>query len=77
MELGQVGAENLVFECGEDAVARVLVQRHAALASVAGNHHPRAHDAVRAAVHEWCDDVGQALGRVLPVAMKHHDDVQA
>ena len=62
----------------QNAVARVLVERHAAFerAAVVG-HHARPEHRVRLARHQSVIHVRQDFGGVLPVAVQQHDDVEA
>ena len=75
--LAEPGARHRVLEGRQDAVADVLVQRHAALEGPAADHHPRAEHRVGAAVEDRGDDVLDDLGGVLPVAVEQDHDVEA
>ncbi len=76
MELGEIGTQRGVLEPGQDPVADVLVERHAALAGRALDHHPGAEDGVALAGQDRGAHVGQRLGRVLAVPVEHDDDVE-
>ena len=65
-----------VLRRGEDAVADVLVQRHAPAPGRARVEHPRSEDGVALAVLEGGDDLVEDLGRVLAVAVQQDDDVE-
>ena len=66
-----------VLERGQDAVADVLVPRHATAQSRTAFEHAGAEDRVGHARAKWLDDVLDALRGILPVAVEQHHDVEA
>ena len=77
MKLGEVAAECSVLDRGQHLVADPLVQRHAAAQRVATVDHPRRDERAGLALTECIHDLGQILGRVLPVAVQEDDIVVA
>ena len=77
MELREVGAQCCVLEAREDAIADVLVERHAALPGGALDHDAGAEYRVGLAGEQWSEHLRQRLGRVLAVAVEHHHDVES
>jgi len=77
VELREARAEARVLEPGEDAVAHVLVARHAAAQGLTGAQHPRPEHGVALVALEGADQVGEALGRILPVTVEQDHDVEA
>ena len=77
VELGERGAEDEILVGGESFITDPLVERHAALAGVAGGQHARAEDDVGGAVGERRKEIGQHLGGVLSVAVEEGDVVEA
>ena len=77
VELREVGAQCCVLEAGEDAVADVLVERHAALPSGALDHDTGAEDRVGLAGEQWSEHLRQRFRRVLAVTVEHHHDVES
>ncbi len=74
--LGQIGPGHGVLPLGENPVADELVERHAAAAGPALVEHARAEHHVGLAGLDRPDDVGEHLGRVLPVAVEQDHDVE-
>ena len=77
VELGQLGAQGGILEAGQDPVAHVLVERHPAPACRSLDHDPGAEDGVRLPGQQRGHDLGERLGRILPVAVEHDHDVEA
>ena len=77
MELAQRAAEDAVLEPGEDPVADELVEGHPAPQGRTRRQHARAEHGVGLALEERLDEVGQALRRVLPVAVDERHEVEA
>ncbi len=77
VELAERGAQHPVLEPGQDAVADELVERHAAAARAALFEHPRAEDGVGSPLAQRTHEIGQALGRVLAVAVHQRHEVEA
>ena len=77
MEFGEVGAEEAVLDSGEDLVAYIFIERHAAAPGLAGHGHAGAEDGVGFAGEQGLEQVGQSLRRILPVAVHEGDDVKA
>ena len=78
VKLREVHSQRAILQDGEDAVAGILIQRHASLQRPpVGAHHARAEHGVRLARDQRAVKLRQNLRRVLPVAMQQHDDVEA
>ncbi len=77
VELAEVRPEQLVLEAAQDLVPDELVERHAAAEGASLGHHPGAEHGVGLAVAERAYEIGEALRRVLPVAVDERDVVEA
>ena len=78
MELGESGAQQDVLGDGEDAVARELVERHAAFERAEPRvimRLPKTASACPSASGR--DEPGQLLRRVLPVSVHHRNEIEA
>jgi hypothetical protein len=76
VEFGETGADEVILEEGEDAVADEFVERHSAFAGGAGDEHAGAHDHIGGAIFEGGEEVLHDFGGVLAVAVEEDDDVE-
>ena len=73
--LAELHTREGVLDPGEDAVAEILVSRHATAARSTWGEHPRPKHRVAHAVLERLDDLRQHLGCVLAVTVEENNDV--
>ena len=76
VELGELGADNQVLQCGEKPVGNVFVTRHAAWNRGVAENARADYDVVHAR-RDHCRHRGDQLRLVLVIRMQHDDDVGA
>src|SRR4051812_41015166 len=70
VELTELRMQHPILKSGQHLITDPLILRHATFQCVAFVDHPRAEYDVRILGDEWCDEVGQFLGRILTNAMQ-------
>lgn len=76
VEFGEGGADEAVFDEGEDAVADEFVEGHISFSGGAGDEHSGAHDHIGGAVFEGGEEVLHDFGGVLTVAVEEDDEIE-
>ena len=75
MKLTETGAQQLVFDPGQDLVADELVKRHPAAARAGRREHARTENRGCLAGAQRLQQCGQAFRRILAVAVNERDKV--
>jgi len=76
VEFGKTGADEVVFEEGEDTVAEEFIEGHVAFAGGAWDEHSGAQDHIGGVCFEWGEEVLDDFGGVLAVAVEEDDEVE-